>query len=209
MIVIKGLPDHPRISESFGRLGYQAFHDGKNWRIPADDRALSAGPPDVLCLSETVDLYRSPPDRLADYLISSVPDDFQDVENVILRKVPKCRPVYNAYGLLGEIDDVYTAVALCSKEDLKKILVTRLIPLLIKSMQVRYAVAVSVNASSFQEFYTFVKIMGLIQRHGVSNLEDVLFHKQVYRGIEMPSGLDILGFVDALSRHPPSCLLFQ
>jgi hypothetical protein len=89
-------------------LGYKAKRDGDDWAIAQSDRALRAGPADILKLHPQIDLCRTDTLSTARTLASKLPDDFEKYH-----KTPQSIDVIGEFGLLSEIDEVTSSVGLC------------------------------------------------------------------------------------------------
>jgi hypothetical protein len=200
-IRLSGVPVTPGTIDNLLRewFGYQVEERDGEWWIPESDSALRDGPPQILTMHPRIELN---PDRfpeIADKMISAVPDDFDEYVN----PPPANVDILGTLGVLSELNCATTETELAPPPALKRVLVEKLLPLLTTEFKATNVVPVSLSAGMQQQYFSFAKVSLLTQLFGGGRLEELLHDKNAFSGIEITGALDILGFVDALTRLIP------
>jgi hypothetical protein len=201
-----GFPTHSSAVEGLVRklFGYSAVLRGGEWYVPENDPALRAGPKGILKMHGRLVLEPANFSEIASKLAKAVPPDFDEFHSHSLQAIPNQVHIAGNLGIISELTHVLTEITIASNDQLPAIIQNKLLPLLFEKLGYRYVVPVSVFSSIQQGYFSFAKQGCLVERFGVEKAKQLTFEQQAFAGIEMSGALEVLNFVDAMTRSVPA-----
>ena len=202
-VCLPGLPVVPGTLDKllYDWFGYRATIRNGEWYIPDTDHKLQMGPSDALKMHPRIELHHNNLLEASKLLADAVPDDFDEYFET--HKIPDNIKVLSDFGLTSELEIALTKITISKKDELVHNLYKILLPLMLDKVGVRYVVPISLDATMLQSHFSFAKISLLAQRFGKTAMQRLIKGHNVLGGLEMSGALDILGFVDALTRLAP------
>lgn len=187
-------------------FGYKALKKNGCVVVSERDRALLKGPPKFVTVGPRISLLDEPRKAVAEQLISFITPDFKPHEAEALSTLPRKIKVSGNHGINSEIHKLLSEVLFSAEDDLPELIASSLIPLLTEKFGVHYATPISINSSQIQNYFSWAKIAHLAEQHGFQKVEHLVGEQRVFRGIEMPAGIELLNLIDALTRFCPVTL---
>lgn len=184
-------------------FGYQAHVENSYWVIPDTDHALRQGPKSILTMGPAIPLTSKTFHEVSLRLADVIHPEFEEGHTAALKGLPKEVKTQGGLGLHSEISKCLIDVSISNKTKLPKILSEALLPLMHEKLNAKFVVPVSINASKQQSYFSFAKASFIAQHQGEKGLEEFQKRRDSLSGIEMSGGLEILTFVDAMTRLSP------
>ncbi len=184
-------------------FGYKAVPEGDGLVVPDSDRALRAGPADIIEILPRISLLETPHSEVARKLAAAVPDDFDEYFKSAGSELPEDIKIPGGFGNASELYKVTTEVAISTKEHLPEVIDKSLIPFLVDKFNVTHVTPIFIKAIQQQQYFSLAKMALLHNRVSPEEAGELVNRDRVLGGIEMSGALDILNFVDALTRLAP------
>lgn len=152
---------------------------------------------DTITSGPQIALSEGSTSELAQRLVRSIPDDFKDrypapPKKIVLSKV---------YGLISEVEEGLIKTTIASEEELPATVENILLPVMTAKLGAKFVTAVSVNAGIQQAWVSLAKVLLLVQRY--SEKEALKRMRAGALDSVLPTSLDALAYVDALTRFTP------
>lgn len=181
-------------------FGYKPIVVGNELVVPEKDQALQKGPKDVLKLHSKIDLITTSERAAAKKMVSAIPRDFDDIYR---HGEITNHTISGNFGVISRIEKAIAEITITEKHHLVDLLAESVIPLMKSEFGARYVAPISMNAILQQQFNSFSKFALLQDRYGIEATGSLINERNALGGIEMTGGLDILSFIEPLTRINP------
>lgn len=188
-------------------FGYEPIIRDHEHVIPENDSALREGPNDILKMHPQINLRSGQLKLVAEEMVSRVPEDFDQYMAKARADFPKQIKIPGSLGLITDLELVRTEMIMASKDRLSTVVEQKLLPLMIEKFRFKHVVPVTISAALQQSYFSLSKVCLLSQEFGAKEAGQLVRLGRATRGIEMAS-LDVLYFVDALTRLSPVAFTF-
>jgi len=181
-----------------GFFGYDATYSEAECLVSKRDPNVRHGPAPVLKLDAEIELQNRSYEEIAERLVPT--------EQSFLEKYRPEGPlkfeVASGFGLSTELERASIAIEAASTEQLHRILVEHLLPLVVGKFSATHCTTVLIDSEEQQRRLSFAKIALLTQRYGSDRASQLAKNQNVLSHI-VPHPLAALGYIGAFTIFSP------
>jgi hypothetical protein len=182
------------------KTGLSAVFSNGEWVCPMGSNLRM---PPILELHSRMELIPENFSEIAAKLVATIPDDLEAGRPDIRSVLPDGVDIIGTLGVQSELKRWLLETMIAPLSSVPEILERHLLPLMVDEFNARYVAPISLQASRQQSFFSTAKTAVLIERFGYEEAKRLLLERSVFQGIEMTAGIELLSFVDALTRLFP------
>jgi hypothetical protein len=134
----------------------------------------------------------------ASILYSQIPEDLKQYQ----MPPPKEVKISRDFGFISIIEEASTILAVVPEQEVIKCLAEKVLPAIMQCYRAKYVTGVSVDTDYQQACISFSKIALLAQEHDHRNVAALLDERKPLSAV-LPSSLDVLSYVECLTRLSP------
>jgi hypothetical protein len=183
-------------------FGIELVKDGEDWVISGNDPFLLDGSPDVFQMHPAVDFISTDPAITAINLASLIPETMEEFQP----GEPFDIQLLEGMGDLTEIERISAFLVGEDKSKVEEIIEKEVLPFMAKQ-NMKMVIPITIDSKFQMTWFSVLKIGLLTEKFGFDEARSRVQENRALEGI-LPSSLDILSYLDALTRLAPIAISF-